>query len=131
MAIYLYQRKQCRILTPSWLSTDYLQGDPKKHTPRCAFYASGTHCLNWIWRERDVGASPGAYEEERSEPNKFFPLPDHYLEVAHILLIDARGCFTARDHMEVGPGPLFPCYLGILPCLPCATRGYTYGRHRT
>lgn len=67
MAIYLYQRKQCRILTPSWLSIDYLQG---------------------------------AYEEERSRPNSFYALPNHYLEVAHILLIDARGCFAARDHME-------------------------------
>jgi hypothetical protein len=27
MAVYLHQRKQCRVLTPAWLSVDYLQGD--------------------------------------------------------------------------------------------------------
>lgn len=67
MAVYLHQRKQCRVLTPAWLSVDYLQG---------------------------------AYREERSQPNKFYSLPNHYLEVAHILLINARECFTAREHME-------------------------------
>lgn len=67
MATYLYQRKQCRILTPSWLSVEYLQG---------------------------------AYEEERNQPNTFYPLPNHYLEMAHILLIDARGCFSALEHMQ-------------------------------
>ncbi len=41
-----------------------------------------------------------AYERERREANDFVRLPDHYLEVAHVLLIDAKGCFTARQYVE-------------------------------
>mmetsp|Transcript_8230 Transcript_8230/g.24546 ORF Transcript_8230/g.24546 Transcript_8230/m.24546 type:complete len:216 (-) Transcript_8230:305-952(-) len=48
-----------------------------------------------------VDALREAYESERHEPNDFMPLPNHYLEIAHVLLIDAKGCFSsAKEYME-------------------------------
>lgn len=61
------------------------------------------HCLfHVIFDDMNAFVRAEAYESERHEPNDFMPLPNHYLEIAHVLLIDAKGCFSsAKEYMEV------------------------------
>ena len=56
-------------------------------------------CSPYWWRA-DI------YEQERGGSLEFQPLPFRYLEVAHVLLTNAKECFSAKEYIEARrPGP--------------------------
>ena len=95
LAVMLHKRKKCRITPPDWLHSDHLQGkasDPKLMHISCQT-ATSAQILH------AMGAD--VLEAERSTAAVFQPLPFQYLEVAHVLLNDAKDSFTAEEYYKV------------------------------
>jgi GINS complex protein len=121
MAIYLHQRKQCRIHLPDWLNAEHLQGatfagqQTGVHRASRTTCGSSLICCSWqagqwlklpyciVFEFSLLSALPAdVFEAEKQTSSVFQELPWHYLEVAHVLLTSAKECFSSvKEHMEV------------------------------
>ena len=94
LAVMLHKRKKCRIAPPDWMQSDHLQGE-----------ASGPNLINLlpghVITSRHFTPNVGVLEAERSTAAVFQPLPFRYLEVAHVLLNDAKDSFSAEEYYKV------------------------------